>query len=144
MSKVFTESTLLPSNVTVIGGKFDGNAYSSGRYLYNQIKRDNHTNYLTEGIDFEINTDMIGGTIVFSIDVFAIPLVGWKIGKCLHGRYIAKNGKAFGENSLSIDLVGINTDKLLKIATKLCNLFTQESVLIKDYNTQKVYFVNGD
>ena len=168
-----------PTNIFVIGGKYDGNAYSSGRYLYEQIKREITSRYLTEALDFEISGDETGGTIVFSTDVNAVPmsknkivnwvkqkvatlnnritatnkidkvaqnndLVGWTIGKGLSGRYTAKNGKAFGENSVSVDLVGISTDKLLKIATELCNLFNQESVLVKDYNTQKVYFVNGD
>ena len=181
--KKVTVENVLPNNAVVIGGKYFGNAYSTGRYLYEQIKRESTNKYLTEslseGIDFEISGDETGGTIVFSTDVNAVPmsknkivnwikqkvatinnrltatskidrvaqdneLVGWTIGKGLSGRYTAKNGKAFGENSLSLDLVGIPTDKLLKIATELCNLFNQESVLVKDYNTQKVYFVNGD
>lgn len=71
-------------------------------------------------------------------------LVGWTIGKGLSGRYTAKNGKAFGENSISVDIVGISHDELLDIATELCRLFQQETVLVKDYSTQQVYLVNKD
>ncbi len=71
-------------------------------------------------------------------------LAGWTISKGLSGRYTAKNGKAFGENSIAVDIVGITHDELIDIATELCNLFLQEAVLVKDYSTKKVYLINGD
>ena len=79
------------------------------------------------------------------IDKVAIEneLVGWTVGRFLDGRYTAHNGKTFGENSLSVEVVGIDTNKLMKAAEELCNLFTQESVLVKDYTTGRILFING-
>ena len=71
-------------------------------------------------------------------------LVGWTIGRYLDGRYTAKDGTAFGENSLSILIVGVDTDKMVKIATELCRDFTQEAVLLKDFTTGNIYFVNPE
>lgn len=74
----------------------------------------------------------------------AHDLVGWTVGKFLHGRYTGHNGQVFDEKSLSIELVGIDSSTLITIAEELCHAFKQESVLVKNYNKQKVLFVNGE
>lgn len=71
-------------------------------------------------------------------------LVGWTVGHFLDGRYTAKNGTAFGEDSISVELAGVDTDTLIDVATDICNAFDQETVLVKCYNNGKIYFVNGD
>lgn len=71
-------------------------------------------------------------------------LVGWTIGKFLNGRYTAKNGKTYSENSLSVEIIGVSSDELIKIAEELCIEFIQESVLVKDYSTGRVMFVEAD
>lgn len=71
-------------------------------------------------------------------------LVGWTIGRFLNGRYTAKNGKQYGENSLSVEIIGVDFNQLLKIAEQLCRSFTQESVLLKDYSTNRVLFVDAE
>jgi len=72
----------------------------------------------------------------------ANDLVGWTIGHYLDGRYTAKNGKQYGENSLSVEIIGVNFETLIKIAMELCESFTQESVLVKDFSSGRVLFVN--
>lgn len=69
-------------------------------------------------------------------------LVGWTIGHYLDGRYTAKNGKQYGENSLSVEIIGVDFETLMKIAMELCSSFTQESVLLKDFSSGRVLFVN--
>lgn len=173
----------IPSNVIKLNG-LNGNAYSTSKYLYKQIVRENvKYNYegviLSEGVDYTFDPKNLGGTIVFSTDVNAIEasknkivnwvkqkvatlnnrlhavnridriaqkydLAGWTVGKGLSGRYTAKNGKVFGENSISVDIIGISTETLLEIATELCNLFNQEAVLVKDYTNNDIYLVNGN
>lgn len=131
---------------------------------------------MSEGIDWEVDSDMRGGTIVFSTDVNAVKLtdngfinffkqkletiknrfnatkkidkvanahnlVGWTIGRNFDGRYKAKNGKNFGENSLTIDIVGVSDNDMISIATDICRSFTQECVLLKLTNG-KIYFIN--
>lgn len=71
-------------------------------------------------------------------------LVGWTIGKYLDGRYKAKNGKTYGKDSLSVMVVGVTFDTLIKIAESLCKSFTQESVLVKDFSSGRILFVNPD
>ena len=77
------------------------------------------------------------------IDGLAIShdLIGWTIGKYLNGRYTADNGKQYGENSLSLEIIGVSCATLIKIAEELCTSFGQESALVKDYSSGSVMFV---
>ena len=77
------------------------------------------------------------------IDRLAIShdLIGWTIGKYLNGRYTADNGKQYGENSLSLEIFGVSCATLIKSAEELCDLFVQESALVKDYSSGSVMFV---
>jgi len=69
-------------------------------------------------------------------------LAGWTVGHYLNGRYTAANGAVFDEKSLSVEIIGIDSNTLLQIAEDLCAAFTQESVLVKDYNTNKIFFAD--
>lgn len=71
-------------------------------------------------------------------------LDAWTVGKSLSGRYTAKNGRVFDENSISIEVIGIDSNELLSIAEELCIMFLQESVLVKDYSTGKVFLVSAE
>lgn len=70
-------------------------------------------------------------------------LVGWTIGRFLHGRYTGRNGKIFSENSLSVEIIGVTFDELVQIAEEICIVMDQESVLVKDYSSMKVVFVGN-
>lgn len=70
-------------------------------------------------------------------------LVGWTVGRFLKGRYTGKNKKVWNENSITIEIIGVPTDELIKIAEDLCSEFNQESVLLKNYNDNKVLFINS-
>lgn len=71
-------------------------------------------------------------------------LVGWTVGKYLSGRYTAENGKSFGEDSLSLEIIGVDFDTLISVAEDLCKEFKQEAVLVKDYSSGRVFFVKED
>lgn len=71
-------------------------------------------------------------------------IYAWTIGKFLNGRYKADNGQIFDENSISVELLGVDTKTLIKFAEEICRTFKQESVLVKDYANNKIYFVDGD
>lgn len=68
----------------------------------------------------------------------------WTVGHFLDGRYTAKNGKGFGEKSLSIEIVGITSQQLQNIAEDICKVFEQETVLVKDFITGKIYLCNRE
>ena len=79
------------------------------------------------------------------IDKIAVKnkLVGWTIGHYFSGRYTSPtNGKQYGENSLSLEIIGIDFEKLCQIAMELCESFHQESVLVKDFSSGRVLFIN--
>ena len=71
-------------------------------------------------------------------------LAAWTVGKALSGRYTAKNGKVFDEKSLSVEIIGVTSEELIKIAEELCIEFLQEAVLVKDYSTGSVFLVNAE
>ena len=48
------------------------------------------------------------------------------------------------EKSTTIELLGIESEELIDIATDICNKFGQETVLLKDYNKNKIFVVNGE
>ena len=66
--------------------------------------------------------------------------VGWRLVNYLEGSYRAR-GKVFSENSLSLELVGIEENALIGIAEKICAEFNQKCVLVKDLNSGKIYLV---
>lgn len=79
------------------------------------------------------------------VDKIAVDneLVGWTIGHYLDGRYTSpKNGKQYGEKSLSVEIIGVDFETLMKVAMELCSAFSQESVLVKDFSSGRVLFVN--
>ena len=150
----------------IYNGK-DGGAYRASRYLSKAMsskgKTPIYSSILDEGIQFEPAPGQKGGMIVFCTDVNAEKQlnllnttttkidkiaadnghVGWTIGHYLDGRYTSpKNGKQYGENSLSLEMIGVNFETLVKIAMEICSLFTQESVLIKDYSSGRVLVVD--
>lgn len=69
--------------------------------------------------------------------------IGYTIGKEFSGRYVTK-GATFDEHSFTVDIADIDTDKLVDIASDLAHNFHQTAVLVRDYNKNKTYFVNGE
>jgi hypothetical protein len=66
---------------------------------------------------------------------------GVTIGNFVKGRYVAKNGSLYDETSLSVEIIGITSDVLNKVAEELAKEFKQETVLVKNYNDNKIYLV---
>ncbi len=65
----------------------------------------------------------------------------YKLGKFISGKYKSDYEKWFTEESFSIEISGINSERLLEIAETLCLEFKQELVLVKDYKRDKIYLV---
>ena len=129
---------------------------------YPKIRIDENRTLLSEGVQFEMKEQ--GGVIVFPADAGAVELspdevrdwlhtasvinraaygaAGWMIGHYLDGRYIAGNGAAFGETSLSAAISGIGFDSLLRIAEHLCSDFEQKCVLVHDFADGRIVVVD--
>jgi hypothetical protein len=61
---------------------------------------------------------------------------GFSIGNFFNGRYIEKN-TVFNEKSLCIEVLGIPSEILIRLATEIARDFNQSTVLLKDKNTNK-------
>ena len=106
----------------------------SDNALINWVKQKAHT--ISNRVGYNKKIDKIAAG---KEDVYA-----WTVGKYLHGRYKAKNGQVFDENSLSVEFIGVSTETLISIAEEICKVFEQESVLVKSYTEDKIFFVNAD
>lgn len=71
-------------------------------------------------------------------------LVGWTVGHFLNGRYTSNNGLVFDEKSLSLEIIDVDLDTLIAVAEELCIMFLQESVLLKDYTSGRVMFIDAE
>lgn len=66
---------------------------------------------------------------------------GVTIGNFVKGRYKAADGTLYDERSMSIEILGITSDVLNNIAKDLADEFKQETVLVKNYENNKIYLV---
>ena len=68
-------------------------------------------------------------------------ILGVTIGNFVRGRYRADDGSLYNETSLSVEIFGITSDVLNKTAEELAQEFKQETVLVKNYDENKIYLV---
>lgn len=130
------------------------NAYSGTAHMYAAIKAENRPVFATNienAKDRESPDDMKGGIIILPqgadselSDIKRIAQkhdpAGWTIGKFFKGRYTAKNGKAYSEDSISIEITGVSDDALIETSEELCRAFSLESVLIKAYSKRNLIY----
>lgn len=77
------------------------------------------------------------------LDKYKLP--GYTFGKGFSGNYTGKNGITFNEKSFTIYIAGVDSNILVLIATEICREFKQETVLVRDFNSDgrpRVYLVN--
>ena len=63
----------------------------------------------------------------------------YSVGNFFKGRYVGDNGEMYNENSLSVEINGLSSESLLKVAEMIAQEFMQETVLVKDLNKNKIY-----
>ena len=122
-------------------------AYNGFGYLAHSIRYDENKvicssdNLLAE----DASRNRLGGIIVLSANINNIPkcndIFAWTVGKYLHGKYKAKDGTIFDENSISIELLNVSVDTIISFAEELCKEFSQETVLVKLYGEDRILFV---
>ena len=67
----------------------------------------------------------------------------YTLGRNFTGSYKNKNGITINKNSFTIGIVGVDSDVLILIASEICKEFKQETVMVRDFNKSKVYFVSN-
>ena len=65
----------------------------------------------------------------------------YSVGESFTGKFVGDNGEVYGEKSLSVEVNGLSGRSLLRLAEMLADAFVQETVLVKDLNTGKIYLV---
>ena len=50
----------------------------------------------------------------------------------------------FNDRSICLEINGLSSKSLLKLAEMIANEFKQETVLVKDLNKNKIYLANAD
>lgn len=57
------------------------------------------------------------------------------------GLYIGDSDQYYDEGSFEVKIIGVRSSQLKKIASEICSMFIQESVLVKDEVQNAVYFL---
>ena len=67
----------------------------------------------------------------------------YSVGNFFKGKYFDREtGKTYTEKSLSVEIIGIDSKLLVTIAEEIAKGFNQKEVLVKDYNTNKIFLVD--
>lgn len=63
----------------------------------------------------------------------------YSVGNFFKGKYVGDNGEMYNERSLAVEINGLSSESLLKVAEMIAQEFMQETVLVKDLNKNKIY-----
>lgn len=69
-------------------------------------------------------------------------IVAYSVGRSFTGKFVGDKEEVYDEKSLSVEVNGFSGRSLLKFAEMLADVFRQETVLVKDLNTGKIYLVD--
>lgn len=68
----------------------------------------------------------------------------YSFGNFFKGKYVGDNGEMFNDKSLALEINGLSSKGLLRLAEYISKDFLQETVLVKDLNQNKIYLVNSN
>lgn len=66
----------------------------------------------------------------------------YSVGRSFTGKFVGDKEEVYDEKSLSVEVNGFSGRSLLKFAEMLADVFRQETVLVKDLNTGKIYLAD--
>ncbi len=70
-------------------------------------------------------------------------VMAYSIGNFFKGKYFDREyNKTYSEKSLSIEIIGIPSSLLVPIAENIAKEFDQKEVLVKDYDSGKIFLVD--
>lgn len=113
----------------------DVNATVQGKSLIGKLK-----GWLTGKIETTINRILKQkklDKIMKARDVYA-----FSVGNFFRGAYKDAKGRIWNEKSVSVEIIGIPPKALKEIANDIRRSFKQESVLVKEYDTGKIYLLS--
>lgn len=71
-------------------------------------------------------------------------IYNYTVGKFFKGRYLSDDNHTFDETSTSIEVNGLSSSGLLLLAEFIAKSFKQETVLVKDFNKDKIYLADSE
>lgn len=106
--------------------------------LYNKIKQ------ILTTLNQRHNTSSITHKIINKFNKYNDEYIGaYSIGNSFDGKYVGDNGEEYNERSVTIEINGLSSQGLLRLAEMIARIFHQETVLVKDLNTNKIYLANS-
>ena len=67
------------------------------------------------------------------------PACAYGVGNFFRGKYVGANGKVYGEKSLAVEINGVSSKALLRIAEQILRELHQTTALVKDLNNNKLF-----
>lgn len=71
-------------------------------------------------------------------------IYAYSVGNMFKGQYLSDTGKVFSEKSTTVEVNGLTSSGILLLAEFICKYFHQETVLVKDFNVDKIFLADGD
>ena len=106
--------------------------------IYNKVKQ------ILTTLNQRINTSKIAHKIINKFNKYNSEYIGaYSVGNAFKGKYVGDNGEEYDERSTTIEINGLSSDGLLRLAEMIARIFHQETVLVKDFNNMKIYLANG-
>lgn len=68
----------------------------------------------------------------------------YSLGNFFKGKYVGDNGEMFNDRSICLEINGLSSKSLLKLAEMIADRFKQETVLVKDLNKNKIYLADAN
>lgn len=68
----------------------------------------------------------------------------YSLGNFFKGKYLGDNGEMFNDRSICLEINGLSSKSLLKLAEMIADRFKQETVLVKDLNRNKIYLADAN
>ena len=139
---IFTIGSLLES----VNRSFDGESEKGGIIVFstdvNAVEQSDNKiiDWVTKKWKTLRNRLLNGGMLDKVADRNGVSAM--TVGKFLQGRYKSNNGSVFTENSVSVEILGVDNNMLFQMAEDICKDFDQECVLAKSYNDRGIYFVD--
>lgn len=142
----------------------NGSHYQKGGF-FAECKRNKDSFVLTEGAHEEQSAKYRGGIIMLADTINTIEssfdkdiihnvvdnfinndaitnreyIGAYSIGNFFKGKYVGKNGDVYDDKSVCVEVDGLSSKSLLKLAETIADNFRQETLLVKDLNKNKIY-----
>lgn len=92
----------------------------------------------------QTSSETLAEAIGLFIDSVEELIGAYSVGNFFHGGYVGDNGEVYDGRSVSVEVNGLGSKSLVKLAGHIAQLLRQETVLVKDLNTEKILLVTSE